>query len=113
MPADHPSSDPAAAEEEAVRLLGPLAERRIPVYHLDEIAGVARALEAAWANAASPELVTRLRASAHARANSRLLSAAVLEEEGSIVLLVTAPAAVCAAFDELAGRLDSHTEFGR
>jgi len=106
----HSSGSEPSPEEEAVRQLGPLAERRIPIVHLDEIAAAIRTLEAAWSETAAPELVARLRASPTGTA---LLFPRVLEEEDLIVLLVSAPAAVCAAFDERAGRLDSHTEFGR
>jgi hypothetical protein len=104
------SKSEPSPEEEAVRQLGPLAERRLPIGHLDEIAAIVRALDAAWSEAAAPELVAKLRASP---GGAPLLSPRVLEEEDLIVLLVSAPAAVCAAFDEHAGRLDSHTEFGR
>jgi hypothetical protein len=107
--ADSASSE-LSPEEEAVRLLGPLAERRIPTVHMDEIAGAIRALEGAWTEVAPPELLARLRSSPIA---AGLLSPRVIEEEEGIVMLVIAPAAVCAAFDERAGRLDSHTEFGR
>jgi hypothetical protein len=104
-------SDPGLeALAAAVRLLGPLAERRLPVYHLDDVALVARALEAAWEGAAPPDLVARLRASARGQG---FLSPGVVLEEEAIVLVVCAPEAVCAAFDERAGRLDSHSGFGR
>ncbi len=102
-PAEHRS-----AEEEALKLLGPLDERRIPVYHLDEIAAVIRALDDAWTAAAPPDLLARLRAG-----SQRILIPGIIDELGELILLITAPAAVCAAFDDVQGRLDSHTEFGR
>ena len=105
------ASDPALeALAGAIGLLGPLAERRLPVYHLDEVALAARALAAAWEEAAPPDLVARLRASA---AGQGFLSPGVVLEEDAIILVVCAPAAVCAAFDGRAGRLDSHSGFGR
>jgi len=91
--------------------LGPLAERRIPIYHLDEIAAVAQALASAWAQAAPAELVARL---AGHPAGEHLLAPAVLrEDEGGLLLRILAPELVCRAFDDAAGHLDSHTEFGR
>jgi hypothetical protein len=102
--------DAASPEAEALRLLGPLAERRVAVYHAGEVAAVARALEAAWIAAAPPALLAALRSTP---GGARLLAPAVLLEDDALVLAVSAPAAVCAAFDERSGRLDSHSEFGR
>jgi hypothetical protein len=91
--------------------LGPLRERRIPVYHLDEIDAVTRSLAGAWAAAAPSELLARL---ADHPAGAQLLSPAVEREiESGLVLRILAPEAVCRAFDDQAGHLDSHTEFGR
>ena len=91
--------------------LGPLAERRIPIYHLDEIHAVAQALASAWAQVAPAELVTRL---AGHPAGEHLLAPAVLgEEESGLLLHIVAPELVCRAFDDAAGHLDSHSEFGR
>src|SRR3990172_8237217 len=73
---------------------GPPAERRIPIYHVDEIAAAPRALPP------PPH--------AHPPAPSIQLG-----EADAPVLRVSAPEAVCRAFDERAGRLDSHSEFGR
>ena len=103
-----PSPPAGSLEKEAVSLLGPLNERRIPVYHLDEVAALVRALDEAWTLAAPSALLARLRS-----ASPRILIPGIIDEEGELILLVTAPAAVCAAFDDVQGRLDSHTEFGR
>jgi hypothetical protein len=90
--------------------LGPLRERRIAIYHLDEIAVTARALSAAWARAAPADLIAQL--AAHP-AGEQLLAPAVECDAEGVVLRVLAPEAVCRAFDDEAGHLDSHTEFGR
>src|SRR3990172_2723128 len=79
---------------------GPPAERRIPIYHVDEIAAAARALAAAWEAAAPSALLARL--AAHP-AGAQLLAASIqLEEDDAPVLRVSAPEAVCRAFDERA-----------
>jgi hypothetical protein len=91
--------------------LGPLAERRIPVYHLDEIEAVAQALASAWAQAAPADLLARL--AGHPAGEHLLAPAVVREEESGILLRILAPELVCRAFDDAAGHLDSHTEFGR
>jgi hypothetical protein len=90
--------------------LGPLRERRILIYHLDELAIAARALATAWAQAAPAELVARL--AAHP-AGEQLLAPAIECDAEGILLRILAPEAVCRAFDDQAGHLDSHTEFGR
>ena len=101
--------DPAL--EALVADCGPLVERRVPVYHLDEIEATARALGTAWEAAAPAELIARL--AAHPAGEQLLLPAVEIDADSGFVLRILAPARVCRAFDEAAGHLDSHTEFGR
>ena len=96
--------------EALIARLGPLAERRIPVYHLDEIEAVAQALASAWSQAAPADLLAQL--SGHP-AGEHVLAPAVVREEDGLLLRIVAPELVCRAFDDAAGHLDSHTEFGR
>jgi len=90
--------------------LGPLAERRIPVYHLDEIQILVEALTTAWAQAAPAELLAQL---AGHPAGEHLLAPAVGRDDEGLLLRILAPERVCRAFDDAAGHLDSHSEFGR
>jgi hypothetical protein len=108
-PVSPPLLDPAIAA--LVAHCGPLAERRVPVYHLDEIAAAARALTTAWQVAVPTELVTRL--AAHPAGEQLLLPAIDIDAESGFLIRIVAPAEVCRAFDEAAGHLDSHSEFGR
>jgi hypothetical protein len=107
--ASPPLLDPAIAA--LVAECGPLAERRVPVYHLDEIDAAARALGAAWQAAVPAELLARL--VAHPAGEQILLPGVEIDAETGFVLRILAPERVCRAFDEAAGHLDSHTEFGR
>lgn len=92
----------------ALAALGPWVERRLAVYDLDEAAAVAAALSAAWEKAAPRE-----RGALLAARPALLAPAFTLEEDSAVVLLVIAPEAVVQVFDEHAGRLDSHSGFGR
>jgi hypothetical protein len=109
MNSSSPPLDPALAA--LVAQCGPLTERRVPVYHLDEIESAARALAAAWEAAVPAELIARL--AGHPAGEQLLLPAVEIEAETGFVLRILAPAEVCRAFDESAGHLDSHSEFGR
>lgn len=110
MVPDEPSPahplEPALAR--ALAALGPWGERRIAVYDLAEAAAVAAALNAAWEKTAPGE-----RARLAVAAPAVLAPALTLEDEATVVLLVTAPETVCRGFDEHVGRLDSHSGFGR
>ena len=110
MVPDEPSPahplEPALAR--ALSPLGPWIERRIAVYDLEEAAAVAGALTAAWEKTAPGE-----RARLAATRPAVLAPALTLEDDATVVLLVAAPEAVCRAFDERLGRLDSHSGFGR
>jgi hypothetical protein len=110
-PGTEPGPALPAGLASALAPFGPWTERRVAVYDLDEAAAIAGALAAAWEEALPQEI--RLCLAALGAPPSLLAPALTLDDDSLVVLLVTAPAAVCRVFDERVGRLDSHSGFGR